>query len=324
MTRLEIRYDLRNPAFAATDLADRYDAALDQIAWAERHGFRVVTLSEHHGVDDGCLPSPLVFAAAVAARTTRIKIRVAALIAPLHDPLRIAEDAAVVDQLSRGRLELVLANGYVASEFAMFDKNLADRVPAVVEAVETLKAAWTGEPFAFRGRTVRVTPTPHRKPRPGIMLGGASRGAARRAARIADLFFPSKPEFWEDYREAVVEQGGPDWGPMPPIGPRFVFVDEDVEAGWLAVERHVAHERSGYGAWAAASGAATGFEPTGASAREDPEYQVLTPAGLRSLVDDLGDLGTLVLHPMMGGLPPALAWTGLQRAADALGLVERA
>jgi len=322
VARLEIRYDLRNPAFAGTDLADRYEAALDQIAWAERHGFRAVTLSEHHGVDDGCLPSPLVFGAAVAARTRRIKIRIAALIAPLHDPLRLAEDLAVLDRLSRGRVEVVLANGYVAGELAMFGRDLADRVPAVVEAVETLKAAWTGEPFRHRGRTVRVTPTPHRSPRPAILLGGASPGAARRAARIADLFFPATPEHWEHYRHAVVDGGGPDWGPLPPIGPRFVHVDGDPEAGWVAVEAHVAHERGSYARWAADAGVRTGFEPTGAGLRDDPNYRVLTPAGLRSLVEDLGDLGTLVAHPMMGGLPPELAWTNLHRIAAALDLTE--
>lgn len=320
MARLEIRYDLRNPSFTGVDLADRYEAALDQIAWAEARGFRVVTLSEHHGVDDGCLPSPLVFGAAVAARTHRIKIRVAALIAPLHDPLRIAEDAAVLDQLSRGRLELVLANGYVASEFAMFDKDLSKRVPAVVEAVETLKAAWTGELFEHRGRTVRVTPRPYREPRPALLLGGASRGAARRAARIADLFFPTAAEHWEFYREAVLETGGPDWGPMPPIAPRFVHVDDDVEAGWEAVGAHVAHERASYGRWAAESGVQTGFDPSDGEIRQDPNYQVVTSTQFRELIDGLGDLGTIAVHPMMGGIPPELAWTNLERMAAALGL----
>lgn len=320
MARLEIRYDLRNPDFSGVELADRYEAALEQIVWAEKHGFRVVTLSEHHGVPDGCLPSPLVFGAAIAARTERIRIRIAALIAPLHDPLRIAEDAAVLDQLSRGRLELVLANGYVASEFAMFDRDLSERVPAVVEAVETLKAAWTGEPFEHRGRTVRVTPRPHREPRPAILLGGASRGAARRAARVADLFFPATEAHWEFYREAVLEAGGADWGPMPPIAPRFVHVDDDVEAGWAAVEPHVAHERESYARWAADADLRTGFEPTGASLREDPNYRVVTSEQFRELIADLGDLGTIAVHPMMGGIPPELAWTNLERMADALGL----
>lgn len=323
MARLEIRYDLRNPAFADVEPADRYAAALDQVAWAEERGFRTVTLSEHHGTADGYLPSALVFAAAIAARTERIKIRIAAVVAALHDPLRLAEDAAVVDQLSRGRLELVVANGYVPDEFAMFDRDLADRVPAVVETIETLQAAWTGQPFEHRGRTVRVTPRPYRRPRPGLILGGASSGAARRAARIADVFLPSKPEFWEDYRRAVLERGGPDWGPMPPVGPRFVAVHDDPDAGWDEVAPHVAHDRVAYGAWTTSGASATGYEDVVAIAdRDDPEYQVLTPAGFRALLDDLGSLGTLAVHPMMGGIIPEASWANLRRMAAALDLPE--
>lgn len=318
MARLEIRFDLRNPDAAGTSVADRYAAALEQVAWAERHGFRTVTLSEHHGTEDSYLPSPLVFGAAVAARTERIRIRVAALVAPLHDPLRIAEDAAVLDQLSRGRLELVLANGYVDSEFAMFGKDLSGRVRAVTEAVETLAAAWTGEPFEHQGRTVRVTPRPYRRPRPPIMLGGSSPGAARRAARIADLFMPSDPRYWEDYRAAVIQGGGPDFGPMPPIGPRFVHVAEDVEAGWREVESFVSLDRGSYGRWAQDAGLQTGHRTVTAEVgvRDDPEYVVVTPAQCVHLLEDLGPDGTLALHPMMGGVPPEVAWSSLRLIED--------
>ncbi len=322
MPRLEIRYDLRNPEIAGTSPADRYEAALEQIVWAEARGIRTVTLSEHHGTEDAYLPSPLVFAAAVAARTSRIKIRIAALIAPLHDPLRIAEDVAVVDQLSRGRLELVVANGYVASEFAMFGRDLSDRVPAVVEAIETLKAAWTGEPFEFRGRRVTVRPRPYREPRPPIFLGGASPGAARRAARIADVFFPSDATYWDVYRQAVIEGGGPDFGAMPPVGPRFVHVAHDVEAAWEEVGPYVANDRGSYGAWATQAGLDTGHREVSEQVglRDDPEYRVLTPAQCRQLLEDLGPSGTLPLNPMMGGIPPELAWRSLELfATEVLG-----
>ncbi len=318
MTRLELRYDLRNPALAGVSVADRYAAALEQIAWGEQHGFRTVTLSEHHGTADSYLPSPFVFGAAVAARTERIRIRIAALIAPLHDPLRIAEDAAVLDQLSRGRLELVVANGYVPSEFAMFDKELSQRVPAVVETIETLQAAWTGEPFDFRGRRVTVTPRPYREPRPGIFLGGSSAGAARRAARIADVFFPSDGTHWDAYRAAVVERGGPDFGPMPPIAPRFIHVCEDVEQGWADVGPYVANDRNSYGTWAAEAGLDTGHRPVTEDngLRDDPEYRVLTPEQCVELLVDLGPSATLPMTPMMGGVPPEIAWSSLRLLVD--------
>lgn len=318
MARFELRYDLRNPPVAGTTVADRYEAALDQIVWGEQHGFRAVTLSEHHGTEDAYLPSPLVFAAAVAARTERIEIRVAALIAPFHDPLRIAEDAAVVDQLSRGRLQLVVANGYVPSEFAMFDRDLSERVPAVVEMIETLKAAWTAEPFQHRGRTVRVTPGPYRSPRPPIFLGGASAGAARRAARISDAFFPTDATHWDAFRREVIDRGGPDYGPMPPVGPRFLHVTDDVERDWELLEPFVRNDRESYGSWAEAASLDTGHrrvtEDNGI--RDDPEYRVVTPQGCLELIEQLGPGVTLPVNPMMGGTPPALAWQSLYRIAE--------
>src|SRR3954466_10462172 len=101
-------------------MADRYQALLDMCAWADERGALFLGLSEHHGADDGYLPSPLVIAAAIAARTSTARIGINALIAPLHDPLRLAADAAVVDLLSQGRLDLTIAGGYVADEFDMF------------------------------------------------------------------------------------------------------------------------------------------------------------------------------------------------------------
>src|SRR5689334_23554585 len=101
-----LRFDLRNPAFAGVDLADRYQAALEMTEWADRHGALAVSLSEHHGSPDDYLPSPLVMAAAIAARTSNIAIAINALIAPFHDPLRLAEDLAVIDRLSRGRMNV--------------------------------------------------------------------------------------------------------------------------------------------------------------------------------------------------------------------------
>ena len=317
MARFELRYDLRNPAEAGTTVAERYEAALAQIAWGEQRGFRAVTLSEHHGTDDDYLPSPLVFAAAVAARTERIDIRVAALIAPFHDPLRIAEDAAVVDQLSRGRLQLVVANGYVPDEFAMFGKELADRVPAVVEMLETLRAAWTGEPFEYRGRTVRVTPRPFGGRRPALFLGGASAGAARRAARIADAFFPTDATHWETYRSALVDGGGPDLGPMPAVGPKFVHVSDDVERDRALLAPFVRNDRESYGRWAEQADLDTGFRRVGeADVWDDPEYRVVTADECVSMLAGLGPGVTLPINPMMGGTPPELAWASLQRIVD--------
>src|SRR3954447_23745841 len=163
-----LRFDFRNPDIARTTMADRYAAALDMAEWADELGCVSIAVSEHHGSPDGYLPSPLPMVAAMAARTTNVRFLVAALIAPLYDPLRLAEDLVVLDHLSRGRVDVIVAGGYVREEFAMFGVPMRERVQRVNETVATLRAAFSGEPFEFRGRTVQVTPAPYRESGPGI------------------------------------------------------------------------------------------------------------------------------------------------------------
>jgi alkanesulfonate monooxygenase SsuD/methylene tetrahydromethanopterin reductase-like flavin-dependent oxidoreductase (luciferase family) len=314
MVSMGIRFDFRNPAFAGTTMAERYGAALEMCEWAEGHGFNSITLSEHHGCEDGYLPSIFALAAAVAARTKSARIRLAAVVAPLHDPIRLAEDAAVVDHLSNGRLDIVLVNGYVPSEFEAFGKAMADRVKLTTEAVATLRQAWTGEPFDYRGRTVRVTPRPFQQPGPPIWLGGSSDGAARRAARIADAFLPSMPQYWDTYRDAMRELGKPDPGPLMPGSAAYVHVTDDPDTTWSQVARHAAHEMNAYGEWAAESGADTGYQPIA-----DPDvlrgigmYLVVTPQQCVDMITAAGEHATFMLHPLMGGVPPTLAWENLR------------
>jgi probable F420-dependent oxidoreductase len=169
----------------------RYRDAIALARAAEEAGFDSFWVSEHHGLDDGYLPSPLVLLAAIAGATERITLGTGLVIAPLHHPLRIAEDAAVVDHLSGGRLVLGLGIGYVDHEFRMFDSRWSQRGTRLAETVEVLRLAWTGEPFSFAGRTmsftdVRVTPRPYRDGGIPIWLGGYADAAVLRAGRIAD------------------------------------------------------------------------------------------------------------------------------------------
>jgi len=289
-----LRFDFRNPDLASTSMAERYAGALDIVAWAEQLGARHVTLCEHHGSSDGYLPSPLPMAAAMAARTTTMRLLIAALIVPFHDPLRLAEDIAVVDNIAGGRLDLIVAAGYNPEEFAMFDVPLASRVPRVVETVATLRAAFTGEPFEFRGRTVRVTPKPAQPGGPRIFLGGSSDAAARRAAHIADGFQPSVPDVWEAYRDELRKLGKPDPGPASRNHTVTTFLAEDVERGWDVYGPFFLHEMNGYGAW--------------------QQGDVQTAFRMVGSVDELRETErpSVVLHPLCGGTPPALAWESLR------------
>jgi alkanesulfonate monooxygenase SsuD/methylene tetrahydromethanopterin reductase-like flavin-dependent oxidoreductase (luciferase family) len=314
MAMFGIRFDLRNPGFAGVAMADRYRATLDMVEWADRLGGMFVGLSEHHGSDDGYLPSPLPMAAAIAARTSTIQISIVALIAPFHDPLRLAEDIAVVDLLSDGRLDLTIAGGYVRGEFAMFDVPMSQRPARVREALSTLKAAWSGAPFEYRGRTVRITPTPAQPGGPKLVLGGSSEAAARRAARIADGFMPSDPRFWTFYQDECAKLGKPDPGPYLGGGTSVVALAEDPDAGWEALSPYFLHEMNAYGTWQAEDGVQTTYwnVESADELRATGQYRVLTPDAYAAELRDAGPFAFAMLHPMVGGIPPDLAWESLR------------
>ena len=187
-TSFVARYDFRAPGATPAERSELFGRAVEQAAYAEQHGIQALMLSEHHVSADGYLPSALTMAAAVAARTSRVATWVSAVAAPFHDPVRLAEEAVVVDSISAGRLTLVLANGYVPSEFDMFGVPIGERVARTTEAVLAVRAARDGAPVQVGERSVKVTPAPDRRngrTGPTVLLGGSGPAAARRAARIA-------------------------------------------------------------------------------------------------------------------------------------------
>jgi alkanesulfonate monooxygenase SsuD/methylene tetrahydromethanopterin reductase-like flavin-dependent oxidoreductase (luciferase family) len=307
-----LRFDFRNPSFAGTSTAERYAAALDMVEWSDELGATSITVSEHHGSADGYLPSSLPMLAAMAMRTSRVRLRVAALIVPFHDPLRLAEDLAVVDNLTNGRLDVVVAAGYNAAEFAMFDVPMKERVKRVVETIETLRGAFTAEPFEYRGRTVQVTPAPYQPGGPAITLGGSSEPAARRAARIADGFAPSAPGVWDFYRDEMVQLGKPDPGPAHGNSVGTTFLADDVDEGWAAYGPFFLHEMNAYGAWQE-KGVRTNFREVDAidELRSASHYRIATPAELRADIEALDD-PVVIFHPLCGGTTPDLAWQSLR------------
>jgi alkanesulfonate monooxygenase SsuD/methylene tetrahydromethanopterin reductase-like flavin-dependent oxidoreductase (luciferase family) len=315
-----MRFDLRNPAFAGVSIADRYSAALDMVEFADRNGFIMIILSEHHASPDGYLPSAVPFAAAVAARTKTPRILVAALVSSFHDPLKAAEDIAVVDAISGGRLDVVIANGYALHEFEMFDRPLNERAARTTELVQTLQSAFSGEPFTYRGRTVQVTPATQGAG-PQLLLGGSSAAAARRAARLGVGFLPSSGEIWEDYRAGCAEYERPDPGDWLGGDTSFIHIAKDVERGWEQIGPHALHEANSYGKWMADAGIAadqggyTEFKDL-AELRATGQYRVLTPGQLVEELRAGGPFASATLHPMMGGIPPAVAWESLNLITD--------
>src|SRR6266446_5064045 len=125
--RFGLWYDFRNPSQWHQSPDQLYAATLDQIAWGENHGFDDVWLSEHHFIEDGYLPSILPVAAAIAARTKRIRIASGVLLMPFQNPVRLAEDIAVVGIISGGRFELGVGVGFKLEEFESFGVPFKDR-----------------------------------------------------------------------------------------------------------------------------------------------------------------------------------------------------
>ena len=192
MPMKSMSFDLRHPPQFATSGRDLYRAALDMCRWADERGFARIGLGEHHQSVDGYVPTPLVVAAAIGGCTRHVRVRVSVLLAPLYDPIRLAEEVAVADLCLGGRLDLGLGVGYVERDFAMFGVDYHTRGRALDELIPLLRQAWTGEPFEYRGVTVRVTPRPVQDPLP-INVGGSSRRGVERAARLADGYFPPGP-----------------------------------------------------------------------------------------------------------------------------------
>src|SRR3954447_1738085 len=149
MAFLTMRHDFRAPAFGPATRREIYGAALEQFTWADAHGFDALVLSEHHGVDDGWMPAPLTMAAAVLARSTNARVMISAAILPLHDPIRIAEQVAVLDNAFPGRTWVVFGAGYRVEEFEMTGLEHGARGRVLEEHVAAVLEALTGEPFEW-------------------------------------------------------------------------------------------------------------------------------------------------------------------------------
>ncbi|MCA1833333.1 MAG: LLM class flavin-dependent oxidoreductase [Actinomycetota bacterium] len=315
MVTIALRYDLRSPEWAATSHAEAYATTLDQCAWADENGIDMVVLSEHHGMEDGFLPAPLTLAAAIAGRTKRIPISVAAALIPLHDPVRLAEQLAVLDLASGGRVSIVAGAGYATHEFEMAGVDRKKRGALLEEYLGVMKQAWTGEPFDYKGRTIRVTPKPMSKPHPPIFMGGSSEKAARRAARLNLWFFPSiaDVELMRMYKEECEAVGYAGFCVLPG-GPGFVLVTEDPEKVWSEIAKYAWYDADTYRSWQTGGNRSEVATKAGnvEELKSEGIYRVVTPDECVALAEELGAFGVITLHPLMSGIPVELGWESLE------------
>ena len=304
-------YDFRNPPAWHRPWSDLYAETLDQIRYVDRLGFDSVWMSEHHVTREGYLPSMFPMLAALARETENVRLGTAVLLGPMHHPIRVAEDAAVVDILAGGRLDLGIGPGYRPKEFETLGIPKRQRGARTDEMLEILRKAWTGRSFSHSGphfefTDITVQPTPLQDPLP-IWIGGSSERSAERAARFDCNYMPdggAPVDVYRRYAEVAAEIGTP---PRSVATNRSVYVCEDPERGWHEIKDHVLYVFNVYREWFAEAG---DFPELG-EPLTDPEplresFLLGTPdmvsAGIEDLRDTFG-VDLLVFWARPPGLP---------------------
>ncbi len=196
--RLGVAYDFRNPPASGMSHQDLYAAIMDQVAWLDGLGLDLVWFTEHHFVEDGYLPSWIPVAAAMAARTKHVRFSCDVCLLPFNHPIRLAEDLAVLDTISGGRVEIGVGMGYAPHEFRGFGLPVSRRVSLTDEGIEVLRRAFTGEKFSFAGKRytfqdVTIRPGYVQPGGPPLWIAAMSEAGALRAARAGANLLPQGP-----------------------------------------------------------------------------------------------------------------------------------
>lgn len=234
----------QNPPRWAQPYPDLYREQLEQIVLAEELGYDTIWLTEHHFDDDGWSPSLLPLAAGIATRTQRIRIGTFILILPFQHALRVAEDAATVDILSNGRLDLGVGKGYRVKEFQGFGVAREQRDAQLEEGLEVLRRAWTEERFSFDGqyyhlRDVRLSPRPVQEPHPPLWIGARGKKAVERAARLGCHLMGTGEAAQQRFYDQALAQCGRNPHEFFIAQLRWVYLAETREQAWGDVEAHL-------------------------------------------------------------------------------------
>jgi alkanesulfonate monooxygenase SsuD/methylene tetrahydromethanopterin reductase-like flavin-dependent oxidoreductase (luciferase family) len=262
MLKFGLGYDFRRAPGDEREMREVYAAGLDAIAYAEELGFDYVYLSEHHFVDDGYLPSVAPLACAIAARTKKIRIGSYVLLLPFHNPLRLAEDFAVADLVSNGRIEVGVGAGYRKAEYDGFGLDRAERGSRMDEGCEVMLKAWTEDGWSFAGRhwtfnDVTLHPKPAQRPHPPLWISARAPAPARRAARFkAPLQLPPMPDIgvaaerttYQAWADGLAAQGETP-ADYPVMGMFGAVVTDDLARAAAETSAAVRWRRELYAAW---------------------------------------------------------------------------
>ncbi|MBX7453984.1 LLM class flavin-dependent oxidoreductase [Mycolicibacterium sp. 3033] len=309
---------MRTPSFGGAP-RELYAAACDMSEWAEEHGCVAVVLCEHHCAEDGYLPSPLLLASAIAARTRKLLLNLVVIL-PFYDVARLAEDMAVLDHISAGRASYVFGIGYRAEEYDHFGLSLSRRGRIADEKLSVVRRLLGGEVVVADGRRMVATPNPSTPGGPTILWGGASLAAARRAGAngLGLMANGEVPGMREAYDEACRNNGHEPGFVLLPQRDTVTncFIADDVDAAWDEIGPYLLHDARSYAEWnpgnevSANISSATSVEELRAQAST---HMIITTEEAASR---LADGQVLNVSPLCGGIPPAVAWRYLERFAD--------
>ena len=204
---------------SGANMARVIDEIIAEAQAVEASGWDGCFLTEHHQQEDGYLPNPLLLAGLVGMKTQRIKVGTCVLLLPLHQPVHVAEDCAVIDLTTKGRLILSIGVGYQPHDFEAFGVPMAERATRTEEALEVIRRCWTGQRFSYAGKhfhytNTLITPTPFQRPGPPVWMAAWTAPGLRRAARMTDGWIadpvqslPVIKDYASRYRAAAEKAG---------------------------------------------------------------------------------------------------------------------
>jgi alkanesulfonate monooxygenase SsuD/methylene tetrahydromethanopterin reductase-like flavin-dependent oxidoreductase (luciferase family) len=303
-----LRFNFASPHGDPRTQGELIRAAVELAQWGESRGIMTVSVDEHHATGHGWSCNPVLAAGMFLAGTSTLIVSVDCALGPLWNPVRLAEDIALVDNMSRGRLHTTVGLGYRASEYAALGLDFSQRGPLMDSLIERMLSVWS-EIGSYT------------RPHPPLYIGGGARVTARRAARfrlplsLADYL----PDVADHYRELCAESGLAPLIIMPgPINRGMIYLHEDPDQAWAELGEHILWEAVTYGGWSSDQRSLMHLPgvQTLDEVRASGRYRFLTPEELIAEVRAAPDYGPLVLHPLVGGMPVDEAWKSVHLLAD--------
>jgi len=293
--RVGLLFPFRNPPQWRTPFDDYYAEQLAQTRHAEELGYDEIWLTEHHFAEDGYSPAILPIAAAIAAITKRIRIGTYLVLLPLHNAVRVAEDAATVDIISNGRFDLGVGQGYAPGEFAAYGIDRKTRAGRLEEGIEVMRGAWTQDDFSYAGKhykvkNIRLMPRPIQSPHPPLWIGAGAPKAIERAARMGCHYQSlASPVAQKTYDDAL-RKAGRDPKNFHAAQLHFSYIGRTTDEAWAHAQDHLHYMITWYMRWLAESGDLRGPAPAIPEASKLRDSQSMFPLAIGSPEDVVAKL----------------------------------